>query len=59
MAELREYVVLMNGNSTTMQLNEEDAKALDAKLVESEPKASEAKAVVEPPKNKARTPKGK
>jgi len=56
MSELREYVVVLNGNETTMQLSEEDAKALDAKPVA---KPVESKAVAEAPKHKARYPKGR
>ena len=63
MAELREYVVVLNGNETTMQLTEDDAKELDGKLVEGaakpEGKPAESKAVPEPPQHKARSPKGR
>jgi len=58
MAELRIYKVLVNGNETTMQLTEEDAKQLGAEPVD-KTLAEKAKAVVEPPKNKARNPKGR
>jgi len=64
MAGLREYTVTVNGNQTTMQLSDEDAKSLDAKPVEKveekpEPvEKDQAKAVTAPPKNKARFTKG-
>lgn len=58
MAELREYNVVVNGNPTTMQLTEEDAKRLDAEPVD-KTFVEKAKAIVEPPKNKARNLKGR
>jgi len=58
MAELREYTVTTSGGyETTMQLTEEDAKALGATPVE-KVKPAEAKAVSAPPRHKARSPKG-
>jgi hypothetical protein len=62
MAELSIYTVTVNGNETTMQLSEEDAKRLNAKpveKVENKPAEKEqAKAVTAPPKHKARSVKG-
>lgn len=55
MPELREYEVTINGNTTTMQLSDDDAKAYgDAATPVGSKADTPAKAVVEPPKNKAR-----
>jgi len=55
MPELREYEVTINGNTTTMQLSDDDAKAYgDAATPVGKKAESKGKAVVEPPKNKAR-----
>lgn len=58
-AELRNYAVVVNGYETTMQLTAEDAKELGAKLADDPAEKEQAKAVAEPPKNKARSPRGK